>query len=352
MKKRFLALLCMVLALLSSFSLFACQKKSTKFTATSFEVFDTVTTIVGYAKDQAEFDEVSGRILAELKEYHKLFNIYEAYDGLANLCTVNSLQNGLHPTVTVDQRLVDLLLYAKEIYKDTNGSVNIAMGSVLSLWHQCREAAQEDPASASLPATEALQAAAKHTNIEDLVIDPAQNTVTITDPELRLDVGAIAKGYAVEMVARALEKEGIEGYLLNVGGNVRAIGGKANGEKWLVGIENPNESNEDPYFAQLHILGESLVTSGSYQRYYTVEGKKYHHIIDPETLMPAEGYLSVSVLCKSSAQGDALSTALFCMSPEEGLSLIEAMPGAEALWVMEDGTRQASSGFSHYTETQ
>lgn len=345
MKKRIFSALCAGLMLLVGIPLLSCQKKPTKFTATSFEVFDTVTTVVGYAEDQAAFDAVSNRILEELKTYHKLFNIYESYDGIANLYTVNSLQNGSHPCVTVDQKLIDLLLYAQEVYKNTNGIVNIAMGSVLSLWHQCREDAQEDPFSAVLPDMNALQEAAEHTDIEDLVIDPAQNKVTITDPEMRLDVGAIAKGYAVEMVARALEEEGIEGYLLNVGGNVRAIGGKANGEKWLVGIENPNGTDAKPYFAQLYLFGESLVTSGSYQRFYSVDGKDYHHIIDPETLMPAGGYLSISVLCKSSAEGDALSTALFCMSPEAGLALIESLPEVEALWILEDGKRQVSSGF-------
>ena len=98
----------------------------------------------------------------------------------------------------------------------------------------------------------------------------------------------------------------------------------------------------------MSLSGQSLVTSGSYQRYYVVDGKRYHHIIDPDTCMPAEGYLSVSVVCRSSADGDALSTALFCLSPEEGLALIESLPEIEAMWVMEDGTRQYSSGFASY----
>ena len=96
------------------------------------------------------------------------------------------------------------------------------------------------------------------------------------------------------------------------------------------------------------MAGESIVTSGSYQRYYTVNGKNYHHIIDIDTLMPAEGYLSVSIVCNNSAQGDALSTALFCMSLEEGMALVESLPDAEALWIFPDGSKQFSSGFSAY----
>jgi thiamine biosynthesis lipoprotein len=150
------------------------------------------------------------------------------------------------------------------------------------------------------------------------------------------------------MVASSLEKQGITGFVLNVGGNVRTIGTKADGAPWKAGINNPEESEETPYVAYLSLSGESLVTSGSYQRYYTVDGKKYHHIIDAKTLMPAEGFLSVSVVCGSSADGDALSTALFCMSVEEGMQLVQSLDGVEALWILPDGTQIASDGFADY----
>jgi thiamine biosynthesis lipoprotein len=150
------------------------------------------------------------------------------------------------------------------------------------------------------------------------------------------------------MAARSLEAKGISGYVLNVGGNVRTVGGKADETPWTVGIENPAEEAENPYLAYLKLAGESLVTSGSYQRYYVVDGKRYHHIIHPDTLMPSEGYQSVSVVCNHSGLGDALSTALFCMTLEEGLSLIESIPDAEAMWTLQDGSCQKSSGFSKY----
>ena len=136
--------------------------------------------------------------------------------------------------------------------------------------------------------------------------------------------------------------------MINVGGNVRTVGGKGDGSKWTVGIENPKEDGEEAYLAYLELAGESLVTSGSYQRYYVVDGKRYHHIIDPETLMPSEGYVSVSVVCESSADGDALSTALFCMDYEVGAALVELLPDTEAMWVLQDGARKESSGFSEY----
>lgn len=316
-----------------------------KFSAYSFDYFDTVTTITGYAESQEAFDEIADGILKELGEYHRLFTIYHRFEGLENLCTINELVNGAHRTVTVDRRIIDMLLYAKDMYHETDGHVNIAMGSVLSIWHDYREIGMSDPASAELPPMEKLTAASEHTDINCLVLDEENSTVTLTDPAMKLDVGAIAKGYAVEMVARRLEEQGITGFVLNVGGNVRTVGPKGNGEKWVVGIENPVDDEEKPYLAYLELAGQTIVTSGSYQRYYLVDGKRYHHIIDPETLMPSEGFVSVSILTKSSADGDALSTALFCMSFEEGLALIESIPDTEAMWVFQDGREETSSGF-------
>ncbi len=348
MKKRLLAGLLVFGMLLTLISLTACEKKPSKYTTYSFDYFDTVTTIVGYAKSQEEFDRVSGEILRQLEEYHKLFTIYHRFDGMENLCTINELKDGAHRTVTVDRRIIDMLLYAKQMYAKTNGLVNIAMGSVLSIWHDYREEGMDEPWNAKLPPMDKLTEAAGHTDIDQLVIDEQNNTVTLTDPAMTLDVGAIAKGYAVEMVARSLEEQGMTGYVINVGGNVRTVGTKGDGDAWTAGIENPAEDEGDPYLAYLSLAGESLVTSGSYQRYYVVDGKRYHHIIDPATLMPSEGFLSVSIVCQSSADGDALSTALFCMTQEQGRALIESLPDTEAMWVLQDGTRITSSGFYQY----
>ena len=346
MMKRIIAFVLCVLVCAPALS--GCKKTNAKYTEYSFDYFDTVTTVTGYAENQAEFDRVVADVFAQLGEYHKLYTIYHRYEGMENLCTVNELVNGEHRTVTVDRRIIDLLLYAKDMYAKTDGKVNIAMGSVLSIWHDYRTEGSEEPWNAKLPPMEELLEAAKHTDIENICIDETASTVTLTDPMMRLDVGAVAKGYAVEMVARSMEERGITGYVLNVGGNVRTVGYKGDGQPWTVGIDNPDGEGENAYFAYLSLAGQSLVTSGSYQRYYVVDGKRYHHIIDPDTLMPSEGYLSVSVVCRSSADGDALSTALFCMTPEAGLALIESLPDVEALWVMSDGSRQQSSGFAGY----
>lgn len=340
-KINFIVLCVCVLTICTGFS--SCGKQKSKYSAYAFDYFDTVTTITGYASNREEFDLVCDEIFRHLAEYHKLFTIYDRYDDLANLRTVNTA----HETLEVDERIIDMLLYAKEMYNLTGGKMNIAMGSVLSVWHEYREIGMTSPQLAELPPMDVLTEAAAHVDIEKLLIDEEARTVTLADDKMSLDVGAIAKGYAVEMVAQMLEEKGILGYVLNVGGNVRTIGTKNDGEKWLVGIENPFDEGES-YIEYLSLAGESVVTSGSYQRYYFVDGKAYHHIIDGETLMPAEGYRSVSVVCRSSADGDAFSTALFCMPFEDGLALVESLEGVEVMWVFPDGEKRYSSGFSGY----
>ena len=242
-----------------------------------------------------------------------------------------------------------MLLYAKEMYAKTNGKMNIAMGSVLSIWHDYRSEAEDNYGFGKLPTMNELEAAAQHVDINNLIIDEENCTVYLADPQMTLDVGAIAKGYAVEMIAQMLEKQGITGFVLNVGGNIRTIGPRADGKTWATGIENPL-GGEPSYIAYLGLAGEAIVTSGSYQRYYIVDGKEYHHIIDGETLMPATYFVGVSVICKSSADGDGLSTALFCMSLEEGMALVESLEGVEVMWTLPDGTQIRSSGFSHYED--
>ena len=332
------------------------QKSEEKFTKTFIDYFDTVTTITGYADNEEEFLEVADLVEERLWEYHKLYDAYHSkadpgmeqlYAGVTNVKDINALVDGQHQLCKVDEKLIELLLFSKEMYELTNGETNVAMGSVLSLWHDEREKAERYPQSAALPDADALTDAYLHTDINDIVIDEENCTVFLRDPKMLLDVGAIAKGYATEMIALELEEMGVSGYGLSVGGNVRLIGAKPNGEKWNVGIENPFDPYAD-YVENLKVADMSVVTSGSYQRYYVVNGQRYHHIIDKDTLYPADYFASVSVITENSGLADALSTALFSMPLENGKELIESLEGVEAIWVLTDNTKILSSGISNF----
>lgn len=305
-----------------------------------FEYFDTVTEITAYGAKQEEFDTHCGQIEEILAEYHRLFDIYHSYSGTNNLHTVNA-KAGKEP-VKVDKKLIDFLLFAKEMYTLTKGQVNIAFGAVTSLWHEARETGE------ALPEKDALLSAAEHCNIDDVIIDTDGSTVFLRDEKMSIDAGALGKGYACEMAARYLEAKNQTGYALNLGGNIRVTGKKTDTDYWSAGIQNPDVTSSVAYIETVLLKENALVTSGSYMRYYTVDGVDYHHIIDPDTLYPQNEFTSVSVLCGDSALGDALSTALFNMSVEDGKSLINSIENAHAMWVDKDGKVYYSDNFKSY----
>ena len=242
------------------------------------------------------------------------------------------------------------------MYELTGGKINIAMGSVLGIWHDYREAAEQNASEAdnTLPTQEELEVVAQHCDINDLVIDEKAKTVYLSDPEMSLDVGSVGKGYAVEMVCRAAEARGLTSALVSVGGNLRAIGTKPDGSQWTGGVENPWNASEvytntnSIFGSPINMSDLALVTSGDYQRYFVVDGKRYHHIIDPDTLWPAAYYNGVTVLCPDSGMADCLTTALFCMPLEEGQKLVESLDGVEAMWCTPDKQATTSSGWDSH----
>lgn len=314
-----------------------------KFSTTYLDYFDTVSVIVGFDTDEETFNQKCEFIKEQLSEYNNLYDIYKSYEGINNLRTIN--QNAGVQPVKVDARIIELLDYSKSVYELTNGGVNVAFGSVLSIWHNYRTRGIDEPETASLPTQEELQEAANHTDIEKIKIDKENSTVYLEDKDMSLDVGAIAKGYATEQIAKALIEKGIDNYTLNIGGNIRTIGSKADGSYWTAAITNPDTTSDNPSIMTVKLNGQSFVTSGSYQRYYEVGGERYHHIIDSKTLFPKNDFTSISVLTKDSGLADALSTALFNMSYEEGKNLISSLDGVEALWVTNTYEILYSNGF-------
>ncbi len=321
------------------------ESKLQKFNVVYYNYFDTASTVVGYEETQAEFDAVCEDIEKQLREYNDLYDIYMNYEGVNNIRTLN-LNAGKEP-VKVDKRIIDLLDYSIGLYERTDGVVNIAMGSVLSIWHDYRNLYKEDLENAVLPPMDKLQEAAKHTDIKNVIIDRENSTVFLSDPEMSLDVGAVAKGYATEMIAQSLIAKGVNKYTLSFGGNIRTIGTKGDGTVWKTAVTNPDLSASEvkPYLMMVELCDQAFVTSGSYQRYYIVDGKSYHHIIDPSTLMPNDTFTSVSILSGDSGLADVLSTATFNLSYEDGKKLIESFEGVEAMWVTSDNKILYSDGF-------
>lgn len=344
--------LSIVLAIIIVFICCSCSAdfnfaKYDRYQSGFLDLFDTYSTVIAYDKNEQVFDDHFKQFHDKLEEYDKLYSIYNSYDDMENLCSLN--QKAKDGPVKVDSRIIDLLEYCKYVYDLTDQKTNVCFGSVLSIWHDSREHAADHPEDAKLPDMDMLKQASQHTDFNDLVIDKENSTVYYADPMLKLDVGAVAKGYAVREVCKWANENLWTSAAISIGGNVCTFGYKNDDGKtlWNIGVENPDTSSED-YLLNVSITDLSVVTSGDYQRYFVVGGKKYCHIINPDTLMPSEYFSSVSVICKDSALGDALSTALFNMPIEDGQKLVDSMDDVEAVWVDTEYNKIFSSNFEQY----
>ncbi len=339
------------LVVLIVFPLFGCAaaQKYEKYSGEFLDTFDTSVIVMAYARSQEEFDDIYNTVYDTFTELNMQYDIYHDYDGVNNIKSIND-NAGIAP-VKADHAIIDMLKMSMDWYDKTDGIVNVAMGSVLSIWHDYRDAGQYDPSKAELPPMDQLQDAAKHTDIDDVIIDEQASTVYLNDSRMSLDVGAVAKGYATEVAADKLIEKGYDSVLISAGGNIRAIGTPKDGvrSKWSVGIKDPDSplagsTDESNLLDVAFVTNLSVVSSGIYERFYTVNGVNYHHLIDPKTLMPADYYKAVTVVTENSGQADLLSTALFLMSPDQSLNYAESLDGVEALWVMPDNNIVMTSG--------
>lgn len=352
--KRFVSALLAGVLCLSLLAGCASKKKElTRYSTVFYDVFDTVTQVIAYCESEEEFNTQMDALHADLITYNQLYDIYNDYPGVTNVKTIND--NAGSAPVEVDDRILSMLELADQMYQTTNGKLNIAMGSVLNIWHNYREAAEaaETDADNKLPTMEELEAAAQHCDINNVIIDADAKTVYLADPEMLLDVGSVGKGYAVEQAAQAAEARGLTSALISVGGNLRAIGTKPDGSQWVGGVENPWNSSEvytngSSTVAAVKMSDLSLVTSGDYQRYYVVDGVRYHHLIDPATLWPAAYFDGVSVLAPDSGVADCLTTGLFCQPLEDGMKIVESLDGVEAMWCTPDQQVITSSGWDSH----
>ena len=351
-KKRILSLALAVVLALSVFTGCEAKPKQAKFNGTIWDSFDTIISIVSFNDNEEQFNDFMKTARERYSYYHKLFDIYNNYPDMVNAKTIND-NAGIQP-VEVEKELFDLIKFSIEWHEKTDGKVNIAMGSVLKIWHDVRTYAEfNEPI---LPDMEKLEEANKHTSIENIILDEENMTVYISDPECSIDLGAVAKGYATELICDELGEK-YANFAISAGGNVKVNGHPQDGRtRWGIGIQNPVvDDNFQMMGGNLDLAflyGDlSLVCSGGYQRFFVLDGQRYHHLIDPETLFPKNTYDGVSILCEDSGMADALSTAVFMMEPEEALAFIDTIPDAECILVTEDGQISMTEGFKAYLES-
>lgn len=348
--KKFLSLIISAAMALTCLSGCSRQVEYEKYSTVIFNVFDTIVSVVSYQESKEDFDEMSDYIEERYIYLNKLFDIYNDYTGINNIKTIND--NAGKEPVKVEQEIIDLLTFSKEWYEKSDGKMNIAMGSVLKVWHNVREFYSANGYT-ELPDMSVLQEKAKHIDINCVVIDAENMTVFITDPQVQLDVGAVAKGFATEIICDELNEK-YDNYAISAGGNVKTHGSPKDGRnRWGIGIQNPAvDENFNMIGGNLDMAyfntDMSLVCSGGYQRYFVVDGRRYHHIIDPVTLYPEEVYQGVTVICEDSGMADALSTSIFLSDVDTALALINSVDGAECILVEIDGTVHMTDGAAAY----
>ena len=336
-KIRVVVLLLLLLLLLNGCAGKEKKPELNRYQTSYLDLFDTVTSIVGYAPSETAFEEETKRIYEGLLRYHQVYDIYHEYPGMVNLCSLNAHAG---ETMRAEPEILDLLAFAQRVCDLSGRRTDVTMGALLSVWHEAREAGIANPAEARLPAEKTLREAAAHRGFDRVEIDTEHETIRFTDPQLRLDAGALAKGYAVQRVGQQTPS----GYLISAGGNVYATGPRADGSDWTIGIQDP-DGDYGAFLHKLNLSAGAVVTSGDYQRYYVVDGKTYHHIIDPETLYPGTQWRAVTVICGDSGMADALSTSLFLLSREEGQTLLDQLD-AEAMWMDREGRMFFSPGYA------
>ncbi len=287
--------------------------------ATGF-YFDTVISVTVYDPSQEPLlEECMG-----LAEYYE--NLLSPNKEGSDIWEINHSQGAY---VTVDEDTLSLLSAALSYAQLSEGLADPAIGALSGLWN-FGSGNQE-----ILPAASQIKEAISHVDYQAIVIKG--NQVKLTDVLTQIDLGFIAKGFIGDKIKEFLLSEGVSSALINLGGNVVALGNKPDGTPYRVGIRDPFGS-PGSVLLTLEVSGESVVSSGNYERFFEKDGKRYHHILSPETGYPAEsGLAQATIISPASVDGDALSTLCFLLGYEKAASLLENYPDIRAIFVAEDG---------------
>ncbi|WP_215395582.1 FAD:protein FMN transferase [Rheinheimera oceanensis] len=294
----------------------------------SFQTLGTQAYIELWTEDSKQAEQLISDVQTEFERINQLMSPYIADSELSLLN-----REAAKKPVQVSAELYQLLQRARQISQQSNGAFDITFASV-GFYYDYRNHKK--------PAASELQTARQYVNYQSVEL-LKNNTVRFARPGVKIDLGGIAKGYAVERSIALLAQHGISNALLTAGGDTRLLGDKR-GKPWLVAIKHPRQ--DDKYAAQLPLENSAISTSGDYERYFIEDGVRYHHILDPKTGQSATGLLSVTVTGADTTQTDALSTTLFVLGLQQGMALIEQIDGYDAIFITAERQMYFSSGLS------
>lgn len=270
-------------------------------------------------------------ILAELAELDRLFNRFSPDSDISRI------NENAGDRVSVDDKTLELLNEARQLAAETGGYYDPTIGSLTELWGIGETRENWQP-----PHGDEVDKARKLVDYRQLVIHQEQGQVQLNYPGMKLDVGGIAKGYAVDRVAKLLNSWEINNALIDFGGDYYALGQHPQARPWKLGIRHPREPSQ--IIATLSVQNRAVTTSGDYQRYRLYQDQRFSHLLNPFTGYPAQELASVTVLAPSGVLADGLATAVFIMGPEKGMELVESWPGVDAVIIDQKLNVLVSSG--------
>lgn len=270
------------------------------------------------------FSPIYEELFAKLNEIEQLMSLNIQTSELYTI-KQNNLSN-MQNTYKISDQSFYVLQIAQEYAQKSNGAFDVSIEPLVSLWH-----IGNDLLDNYIPSKEEINSALSKVNYTKIQLDKNQKTVTFLQPNMSLDFGSIAKGYATDELVKILEKHSIKRGIIDLGGNIYAYGSKKKDTPWKIGIKNPIETNKNPVI-RIDTTNSAIVTSGVYERYFEKDGKRYHHILDTNTGYPVDnGIVSVTIICKEAIRADTLSTTIFALGIEKGLACIENEPNTECI---------------------
>ena len=266
-------------------------------------------------------------------------DLMSTYKPESEISAVNN--NAFQNPVKISQPFMDVLLKSIEYSKLTDGAFDVTVGPIEKLWRDAEKAEK-------LPTAEQIEQTKAKVGYEKLIIDVNNMTVKFATEAMQIDLGGIAKGYAVDLAIEAMQAAGAVGAMVDAGGNIRCWGQCQPGkDKWVVGLQNPTKADQSGLMSSVMLVlkldNMAVATSGDYQRFEIIEGKKFNHIIDPNKGEGIEGLCSVTIICDNATDADALSTSVTVLGVEKGLELIESRDNTEAILIKTNSTELIKS---------
>ncbi len=276
---------------------------------------------------------------AAVKELHRLENMMSFYREASEVSLLN--RKAGRESVKLSKEMMFVLQQAKHYSLLSKNAFNIMLSPLIQLWRKAGE-------NNKMPTTDDIEQTLTLCSDDNLLLDIDDNMAYLTKKDCMIDLGGIGKGYAADICCDIYKAMGAISAFINLGGNVKAIGNRADGSQWTIGIQHPDKSRGNCYCV-IMCSDVSVVTSGGYERYQEIDGVKYHHILDGVTGYPSATDLkSVTVLSHSSTQADALSTAAFVMGLKKGVDLIYESECVGALFLTDSNEIYMTKGMRQY----